>query len=190
MGDSTIDMAEQTDSLQIEVSDFGPIVNAKVDLRPFTVFVGPSNTGKSYLAVLIYALHRFFGRNGPLLRRRYGRSSPFLWSSGTPEISSESLDALLKLARSIRNDGKLPNDASIVLYPPIAETLRSELDRNGDALIGEISRCFGVGEIYSLTRRESTGKASVVARRRITPDSDPVEHILTFARRNNVLDTE
>jgi len=178
------------DHFELDVTNFGPIIEAKINLRPLTVFVGPSNTGKSYLAVLIYALHRFFGRNGPLLRRRYGRSSPFLWSSGTPEISSESLDALLKLARSIRNDGKLPNDASIVLYPPIAETLRSELDRNGDALIGEISRCFGVGEIYSLTRRESTGKASVVARRRITPDSDPVEHILTFARRNNVLATE
>ena len=48
-------------NLQLEVADFGPIAKAKVDLRPLTVFVGPSNTGKSYLAILIYALHRFFG---------------------------------------------------------------------------------------------------------------------------------
>ncbi len=48
-------------SLEIDVTDFGPIANAKVDLRSMTVFVGPSNTGKSYLAILIYALHRFFG---------------------------------------------------------------------------------------------------------------------------------
>ena len=47
--------------LEIEVTDFGPIAKAKLDLRPLTVFVGPSNTGKSYLAMLIYALHRFFG---------------------------------------------------------------------------------------------------------------------------------
>ena len=47
--------------LEIEVTDFGPIAKAKLDLRPLTVFVGPSNTGKSYLATLIYALHRFFG---------------------------------------------------------------------------------------------------------------------------------
>ena len=46
--------------LEIEVTDFGPIAKAKIDLRPLTVFVGPSNTGKSYLAMLIYALHRFF----------------------------------------------------------------------------------------------------------------------------------
>ena len=32
--------------VEIEVQDFGPIVHAKIDLRPMTVFIGPSNTGK------------------------------------------------------------------------------------------------------------------------------------------------
>ena len=50
----------QTEPLQLTVSNFGPIAKANIDLRPLTVFVGPSNTGKSYLAILIYALHRFF----------------------------------------------------------------------------------------------------------------------------------
>ena len=45
-------------SLELNVRDFGPVVEARIDLRPLTVFVGPSNTGKSYLAILIYALHR------------------------------------------------------------------------------------------------------------------------------------
>ena len=39
-----------------------------MDLRPLTVFVGPSNTGKTSLATLIYALHRAsegFGRMPP-----------------------------------------------------------------------------------------------------------------------------
>ena len=49
--------------LELSVRSFGPIVEADIDLRPMTVFVGPSNTGKSYLAVLIYALHRFFSGN-------------------------------------------------------------------------------------------------------------------------------
>ena len=53
------------DTLEIEVTDFGPIVEAKVDLRPLTVFIGPSNTGKSYLAILIYALHRYFSNDEP-----------------------------------------------------------------------------------------------------------------------------
>lgn len=42
----------------IEVRDFGPLAHAAIDLRPLTVFVGPSNSGKTYLATLISALHR------------------------------------------------------------------------------------------------------------------------------------
>ena len=46
------------DDYRIDIEHFGPIERAGVDVRPLTVFIGPSNTGKSYLAVLIYALHR------------------------------------------------------------------------------------------------------------------------------------
>ena len=44
----------------IKVNNFGPIEEAEIDLRPLTVFVGESNTGKTYLAALIYALHQHF----------------------------------------------------------------------------------------------------------------------------------
>ena len=44
----------------INVKNFGPIEEAEIDLRPLTVFVGESNTGKTYLAALIYALHQQF----------------------------------------------------------------------------------------------------------------------------------
>ena len=50
----------QDRNLMLSVRDFGPIYSAEIELRPLTVFVGPSNTGKSYLAILIYALHKFF----------------------------------------------------------------------------------------------------------------------------------
>ena len=44
--------------VRVSVERFGPIKKGSVDLRPLTIFVGPSNTGKTYLAILIYALHR------------------------------------------------------------------------------------------------------------------------------------
>lgn len=48
--------------INIAVENFGPIEKAEIDLRPLTVFVGESNTGKTYLATLIYALfHTFEG---------------------------------------------------------------------------------------------------------------------------------
>ncbi len=46
--------------VEIAVENFGPIAEANIDLRPLTVFVGPSNTGKTYFATLVYALHGIF----------------------------------------------------------------------------------------------------------------------------------
>ena len=56
-------------NVEISVRNFGPIVAGDIDLRPLTVFVGPSNTGKTYLSTLIYALHGvFYGFSGfPLM---------------------------------------------------------------------------------------------------------------------------
>ena len=54
--------AKETTSphIHLAVQNFGPIGRADIALRPLTVFVGESNTGKTYLAALIYALHRTF----------------------------------------------------------------------------------------------------------------------------------
>ncbi len=51
---------QQSPNVHIAVENFGPIEKAEIDLRPLTVFVGESNTGKTYLAALIYALQRNF----------------------------------------------------------------------------------------------------------------------------------
>lgn len=57
-------MREDKDSqilnVNISVENFGPIEKADIDLRPLTIFVGESNTGKTYLATLIYAFNRVF----------------------------------------------------------------------------------------------------------------------------------
>ena len=55
--------------LTISAKDFGPIIEGTVDLKPLTVFVGPSNTGKSYMATLIYAL---------MQARATGRTPPYV----------------------------------------------------------------------------------------------------------------
>lgn len=41
----------------VKVSNFGPIASGSVELRPLTVFFGPSNSGKTFLATLVYGLH-------------------------------------------------------------------------------------------------------------------------------------
>ena len=44
-------------NLILDVENFGPIAEAKdIEIKPMTVFVGPSNTGKSYLAILLHSM--------------------------------------------------------------------------------------------------------------------------------------
>ena len=63
-----------TDALCFDISNFGPISKGKISLRPLTILMGPSNSGKSYAATLIYAFlsSHAEARHGlqPLARRR------------------------------------------------------------------------------------------------------------------------
>ena len=58
---SKVKDTQQYPKVEIAVKNFGPIAEANIDLRPLTVFVGPSNTGKTYFATLVYALHGISG---------------------------------------------------------------------------------------------------------------------------------
>ena len=51
---------QQHPNVEISVRNFGPIAEANIDLRPLTVFIGPSNTGKTYFSALVYAAHEAF----------------------------------------------------------------------------------------------------------------------------------
>ncbi len=42
--------------IKVSVKDFGPIARGEVELKPLTIFVGPSNAGKSYMATMVYSL--------------------------------------------------------------------------------------------------------------------------------------
>ena len=176
---------EQTENrtLELEVKDFGPIVQAKVDLRPMTVFVGPSNTGKSYLAILIYALHRFFGTY--FMGRHFRRSLwfPLDWDIG--DISEDSAGALLNAIFSITVDSS--DEDSIVLPPLIADKLRSGFGEQADMLSSEIARCFGVDEIDALIRRGQTSRASIAIRQQIGDASHTLDHVISL-NRNPVFD--
>ncbi len=167
--------------LELEVTDFGPIVKAKVDLRPLTVFVGPSNTGKSYLAILIYALHRVFGGD-PRLRRR-GFIDPGLpFRRGDERLSKASADALLEMARSFKlsSDSELRDQDTVVLPPLVADALRSMFDELAYGLSNEIGRCFGVRKSRALLRKGQTGPSRIVMRPRISDHRYFAEHRMSL----------
>ena len=154
---------ELSKHLQLSVTNLGPIAKADIELRPMTVFVGPSNTGKSYLAILIYALHRFF--SGRALRTRHG---PFLWGrtifdagSASQETDAISLDELeftmAWLSEALQNGGKgrVQEAIDAMLPESAAKLIRPLLDAIGDYgrdLDAEIARCFGMEDTASLVR--------------------------------------
>lgn len=46
--------------LKIEVRDFGPISGGKISFKPLTLFIGPNNSGKSYIAMLVHSIYESF----------------------------------------------------------------------------------------------------------------------------------
>ena len=153
-----------TDMYRLEVNDFGPIVSASIALRPLTVFIGPSNTGKSYLAILIYALHRFFGGHSPRRYRVMGRGfDPPRWFSraGTKQTRLQA-----PLHRSLKNWFSTSSSSGLSALPPVVEAyFRTELERATGPnylLQEEIRRCYGVECLDDLVRRQSSKTSSSI----------------------------
>ena len=161
-------------STTLSVSNFGPIASAKVDLRPLSVFIGPSNTGKSYMAVLIYALHRFFsayasnlgGSRLPFPTRAEigiapssGRTRNFLSSEDIYNLlewaGDMNLDQPARLRERLQNP-ELPESVAKLIRP----ALRG-INQFSDALDEEVARCFGIEESANLIRYPGSGEAQV-----------------------------
>ncbi len=151
------------DALELEVANFGPIVEAKIDLRPLTVFVGPSNTGKSYLAILIYALHRFF-RAGPypIERPVTGPISQFLKGEEPYfHLPGAEFDRILQALREWEVEN---HERGAALSAPVVDLvlpLLRDVDGFKEVLDEEITRCFGVDGTKNLIRHSGSNKAEV-----------------------------
>ena len=149
-------------SIRLEASNFGPIVNAKVDLRPLTVFVGPSNTGKSYLAILIYALHRFFGGVSPPSPGMFA-SNPFFHGGvfrqyiELPDDNIDIQSGWRMFEEWAAQFSSLKRDTNTLVQLPgeIADIVRPHLQPTEDwneRMRRELARCFGREDPYWLIR--------------------------------------
>jgi len=163
--DSKIAGREFTGEYRLDVEDFGPIGKASVDLRPLTVFIGPSNTGKSYLASLIYALHQVFGGGK---KKTYGdRLISLILDSFIDSQSTKETDDILGFYSDwlLRQDNgesqdKIQNDTCFQPSFPMQvdsriRTVLEQVDNFGSYITSKISGYFGFGaeEIDLLVRR-------------------------------------
>ena len=155
---------ESEDLLQIEVKNFGPIERAMIDLRPLTVFVGPSNTGKSYLATLIYSLHRFW-KYDPHVDSRLGymRDREFLLTAAHGLARDVAVkQAMQKWARR-RQPSRLPLRRAREEVPSIIANRLWELMafHSGEEMVEAIERAFGASS-DDLRRKGARRSASVL----------------------------
>ena len=165
-----MDNPTQSEQLQLTVSNFGPIAKAEIDLRPLTVFVGPSNTGKSYLAILIYALHKFFddytGRRNIKFTRR-----PLMLhrnADGEQPFDDENANRLIDWVKNIiaQVEAKSPLEASPIQLPDfivsMARSVFSDANNFSEVIAEDIERSFGVEDSATLIRRGNREGAKII----------------------------
>ena len=161
--------ASETKLLKLKSSNFGPIAESDIELRPMSVFAGPSNTGKSYLAILIYALHQFFGvfsrigRNGRMHGGLYSQGLPLITPIAKMALSSTDIDHLYAWAATERmriesasSSGTVPSDSDLPAgVCDIVRRALGEVSSLSDVMKEEIVRCFGFETSASMVRYSS-----------------------------------
>ena len=168
--------------LDLEVTDFGPIVKAKIDLRPLMVFIGPSNTGKSYLAILIYALHRYFSSGGWPGRRIFTVNHRMYSHISAKSLDKKTIKDLNELGMKIlASKGKALGEKGIVLPSSVTDVIRSGFVGQGGFLGNEIDRCFGIEKTGVLIRKEAVGPACIAFRKHNGSNSAVIDHRLEIS---------
>ena len=140
-------------NIHINVKDFGPIEKAEVDLRPLTVFVGESNTGKTYLAALIYALHRHFRGISQFPWAGFAASYSTVvygWRSGYSQSQQEGLKKEMLEMLETLNTPKRPfkfSDLPQQMHTGVESRLTHQED-----FPDELKRCFDFEAVSKLIR--------------------------------------
>lgn len=138
--------------VSFKVEHLGPIETGIVELRPLTVFVGTGNTGKSYMSVLVYALHRALHGFRRFLNRGFDRCAEFDWR----RVSKQEYHDVTK---------KLDADGRAFKYSDLPVRLRGALSSffresglTADIVL-ELNRCFDTGAVTDLIRTPRTRDA-------------------------------
>lgn len=145
----------QHPNVEIAVENFGPIAEANIDLRPLTIFVGPSNTGKTYFATLVYALHGIldgFPRI-PLLNFAGLSFAKMVSSSGYSANSTASEEDIRELLENLKTSGQSFKFSD--LPQKTREDIRSGLT-DPKVFNHEIGRCFNLDSVSKLLKSSKT----------------------------------
>ena len=146
--------------VELEVKNVGPIGEAKIDLRPLTVFVGPSNTGKTYLASLIYAAVN------AIFLRQLEPDRGYL-STADADVFDEWLNRRSS-SGGVESEQEHSEDPVPLEVVSIAEERLSTERKLGELLWMNFARCLGAGgNVDQLVRKQREGASAMSARIRV-----------------------
>ena len=149
-----------TSKIAIDVQNIGPIRSAKFDVRPLTVFTGKNNTGKSWLASIVYALFSYTNSTTYRAFKRE-RENELLKKKKLPSFA-ENPDKFLENLQE-QNELALNEEE----YGLVLSLLH--LDRHAEAIKKEIYRCVRSGDSSHIIRANSVDDSTVSVQ--TTPDN-------------------
>ena len=179
------------DAMQLAIRNFGPIVSAQISLRPLSVFVGPSNTGKTMLSILIYALHQVFSQEfsePSFLFRTTLRNTDSVLSPSN-EYITRVLSSYSKALREGHPATNSKNKKEFLVRVPqeVRDFVLEMFCEYSKPLEIEIERCFGL-QIKDLVRYSSRGVCQVRVSNFDVHANE--HHEFSFNLRNKSLDCE
>ena len=132
--------------LTISVKNFGPIAEGSVDLKPLTIFVGPSNTGKSYMATAVHAVMRGFDEIEHV-SYLYGAQSQaqeerLYWRADSGRTvaarngGADAADAVIRWASVLPQEALHSREISV---SDMSDELRAELEDSVHLLLGSVT---------------------------------------------------
>jgi len=155
-------------SARLKVKNFGYVGEGEIRLAPITVLIGPNNTGKSYTAMLLYALVKSLQR---ILRRETIRAMRFIMiedleKSPLKEFVHEYYKKLREHQNLARESESRQKNAELSKLlkefiersiEPLKNMLNNELNSENykELVIAEIERVFS-SRIRDLVRRGSS----------------------------------
>ena len=150
--------------IRISVEDFGPIENADIELKPLTVFLGPSNSGKSYFATMVYGLVNAIQEMLPYfpfgMRRRPGPRRPHRaigWDYSAEMPAEAVLDQLRNWAGRVHHGRDVDwQDLPEAARGIIRSQVERKLDGLNELLNDELANSHGT--VSDLVRRNSETK--------------------------------
>ena len=172
---------------ELEVENFGPIEEGKVQLRPLTVLIGPNNTGKSYFATLVYALHEFFDAYPP---RGFPHPDHEIFQNFENSSFGDSIMKEFKeIFQMFEKKETISEPITLTLPNEISNLVVKEIAQSGEDFGSEIERCFGIDSEEALIRKFSGKKAQVFLRSPKLEVPDSVRHNLTISPYGSKIET-